>query len=247
MMYYCPFFLTFTAKYCKPMMKRLFLLLAVLLSVMLIQAEICWQRSVSNFTRQVYNAGSQNWMISESSRGWMYFANNKGLLEYDGVYWNLYGIGQNVKARAVLAVGRSVYVGGLGEFGVFQHDERGHLRYHSLSSNIKSRKAINVWNIHQIGADIYFQADNAVYVLHAGKVRQVRCAESIECSGVANGKLYIATSHGLSLLSGNSFVEMSGTQVLGGTKIVGLLPYGDGLLVVNKCRRHIPLCRWNAV
>lgn len=131
-------------------MKRLLLLFVVLLSVMHIQAGACWQRSVSNFSRQMYNAGGQNWMISEGDCGWMYFANNKGLLEYDGVYWNLYGIGQNVKARAVLAVGHSVYVGGLGEFGMFRHDRCGHLRYYSLSSNIKSRKAINVWHIRHI-------------------------------------------------------------------------------------------------
>ena len=215
------------------MIKKVFLLFVVLLSVMPMLAGAYWQRSVCNFTRQMYHAGSQNWMISENDRGWMYFANNKGLLEYDGVYWNLYGIGQNVKARAVLSVGRSMYVGGLGEFGMFRPDGSGHLRYHSLSASIKSQKAINVWHIHKIGGDIYFQADNAVYVLHGGKVRQVRCKESIDCSGTANGKFYIATSRGLSLLSGNSFVEMSGTQVLGGTKTVGLLPYGDGLLVVN--------------
>ena len=216
------------------MIKKAFLIFAVLLSVMPMLAGAYWQRSISNFTRQMYQAGSQNWMISENERGWMYFANNKGLLEYDGVYWNLYGIGQNVKTRAVLSVGRTIYVGGLGEFGVFRPDGRGHLRYHSLSASIRSQKAINVWHIHKIGGDVYFQADNAVYVLHNnGKIRQVRCAESIECSGSANGKFYIATSRGISLLSGNSFVGMSGTQVLGGTKVVGLLPYDNGLLVVN--------------
>lgn len=214
-------------------MKKASLLFAVMLLAMRMLAGAYWQRPISNFTHQMYNAGSQNWMACENECGWMYFANNKGLLEYDGVYWNLYGIGQNVKARSVLAVGRTVYVGGLGEFGMFMPDAMGHLRYHSLSENIKPQKTINVWRIHQIGADIYFQADNAVYVFHAGRVRQVRCTQSIECSGVAGGKLYIATSRGLSVLSGNGFVEMSGTQTLGGAKTEGLLPYSDGLLVVN--------------
>ena len=43
-----------------------------------------WQRAVFNFSRQTYNAANQNWMVSQAENGWMYFANNKGLLEYDG-------------------------------------------------------------------------------------------------------------------------------------------------------------------
>lgn len=214
-------------------MRKTISLLLILTLGTLTQAEVYWQRPISNFTRQMYHAGSQNWFISENDRGWMYSANNKGLLEYDGVYWNLYGIGQNVKARAVLAVGRTVYVGGLGEFGYFSPDGRGHLQYHSLSKDINSQKAINVWRIHQMAGDIYFQADNAVYVLHDGKVRTVACRESIECSGVVGGKLYIATSRGLSLLSGNGFVTMSNTLGRQGAKTEGILPYDDGLLVVN--------------
>lgn len=215
------------------MKKWVYLLVVILFATHTLANGVYWQRSVSSFTRQMYRAGSQNWMISENDRGWMYSANNKGLLEYDGVYWNLYDIGQNVKARAVLSVGRTVYVGGLGEFGYFSPDERGHLQYHSLSGNIKSKKAINVWHIHRMGDDVYFQADNAVYILHGGTVRQVECRESIECSGVIGSKFYIATDSGLSLLSGNAFVLMRGTQRRHGAKTVGLLPYGDGLLMVN--------------
>ena len=72
-----------------------------------------WQRSITNYSRNSYKAASQNWRIMQNDNGWMYFANNKGLLEYDGTNWSVYPI-HNAKMRAVKAGkdGR-IYVGGL--------------------------------------------------------------------------------------------------------------------------------------
>ena len=53
----------------------MFLFLSVAL-----QAGSYWQRAVVNYTRQQYHSGNQNWQIVQSREGWMYFANNKGLL-----------------------------------------------------------------------------------------------------------------------------------------------------------------------
>lgn len=66
-----------------------------------------------------YKSGNQNWMISQHNNGWMYFANNKGLLEFDGVNWETYSI-HNAKARAVtVAPDGKIYVGGIDQFGYF--------------------------------------------------------------------------------------------------------------------------------
>ena len=44
-----------------------------------------WECSVVNYTRHDYRADNQNWMIDQQDNGWIYVANNKGLLEFDGV------------------------------------------------------------------------------------------------------------------------------------------------------------------
>lgn len=59
-----------------------------------------WQRSITNYSRHSYKAASQNWMTMQCDNGWMYFANNKGLLEFDGTSWAVYPI-HNAKMRAV--------------------------------------------------------------------------------------------------------------------------------------------------
>ena len=45
---------------------------------------------IHNYSRENYRAGSQTWDIEQGKNGMMYFANNDGLLEYDGKHWNIY-------------------------------------------------------------------------------------------------------------------------------------------------------------
>lgn len=41
---------------------------------------------ITNYSKQVYGAGTQNWNIGQDKRGIIYIANNEGLLSFDGHY-----------------------------------------------------------------------------------------------------------------------------------------------------------------
>ena len=77
--------------------------------------------------RHTYKAGNQNWSIQQHDNGWIYVANNKGLLEFDGVEWNTYPI-HNAKTRAV-KVGHDgrIYIGGMEQLGYFTPNRLGGL------------------------------------------------------------------------------------------------------------------------
>ena len=49
-----------------------------------------WQRAVVNYDRHAYGAANQNWGLQQSDNGWIYAANNRGLLEFDGSGWTLW-------------------------------------------------------------------------------------------------------------------------------------------------------------
>lgn len=83
----------------KPRMMRISYLILILFSLELKPLYATWQRPVTNYTRYDYEAGTQNWMLEQLDNGWIYVANNKGLLEFDGVT-NLYPI-QYAKMKAV--------------------------------------------------------------------------------------------------------------------------------------------------
>lgn len=107
-------------------------------------AQTPWQRAVVNHSRQSYHSGNQNWQIAQSMEGWMYFANNNGLLEYDGANWNTYPLPGHTKVRSVLSVGDTIYVGALGQFGCFVRNSKGKLIYHDLSGQIGQKEQVNV-------------------------------------------------------------------------------------------------------
>ena len=57
--------------------------------------------NVSNFHKNNYNAGIQNWDIKQDNNGIIYFANNEGLLSFDGKYWNLYPLPNKTIVRSI--------------------------------------------------------------------------------------------------------------------------------------------------
>ena len=56
---------------------------------------------IRNYSRANYQAGSQTWDIEQGENGMMYFANNNGLLEFDGKYWNVYPLPNNSIIRSI--------------------------------------------------------------------------------------------------------------------------------------------------
>ena len=56
---------------------------------------------VFNYNTSNYRAGNQNWSISQDKNEIMYFANNRGLLSFDGVNWNLHSLPNNRGVKSI--------------------------------------------------------------------------------------------------------------------------------------------------
>ena len=83
--------------------------------------------------KRIFMEASQTWDIKQDRNGLMYFANNEGLICYDGTYWKIYPLPNRTIMRSV-AIDKDghIYVGGQGEIGVFSPDRNGFLHYESL-------------------------------------------------------------------------------------------------------------------
>src|ERR1039457_2031973 len=83
---------------------------------------------IINYTKSVYNAGTQNRCIEQDKNGIMYFANYEGLLTFDGTYWKLYSLPHKTVIRS-LAIGsdNKIYVGSQSDFGYFSPCSNGEL------------------------------------------------------------------------------------------------------------------------
>ncbi len=194
---------------------------------------IFWQRSVVNYSRRTYMAANQNWMVRQAQNGWMYFANNQGLLEFDGVYWYHYEITNRAKLRSIKIAENRIYVGGLGQFGFFMPDEKGQLRYTSLSDQLKSGEKVNIWNIHELGNRVYFQADNDVYYLENDRLGKIVCKTGINYSTVIYNKLYVSTNDGLYVLYGNELKKDTHVVLPANANVVSMLPFDHQIMIVT--------------
>ncbi|WP_027002606.1 triple tyrosine motif-containing protein [Hugenholtzia roseola] len=89
---------------------------------------------VRNFSPKEYKAYAQNWEVTQDERGIIYVANFDGVLEYDGVRWNLIPVGEELSVNALQGDknGR-IYVGASGDFGFLAPNAQGKMQYHSLS------------------------------------------------------------------------------------------------------------------
>jgi hypothetical protein len=89
---------------------------------------------VENFNRRDYQAGTQNWSLSQAANGLLYSANNDGVLEYDGNNWRLLPKTGDVVVRSVLADEDRIYMGSYNNFGYYELNDRNDFHFHSLAN-----------------------------------------------------------------------------------------------------------------
>ena len=87
----------------------------------------------ANFSRSDYLAGTQNWAIRQDDRGIMYFANNKGLLEFDGTTWQTHPLPNATIVRSIAFDNNRLYIGGQSEIGYLEIGQGGRNVFTSLS------------------------------------------------------------------------------------------------------------------
>lgn len=121
---------------------------------------------IIKFSKEIYNGGNQNWMISGADNHFLYVANNQGLLEYDGARWRIYELPNKSIVRSVKVVKERIYTGCYREFGYWKKKLDGSLEYFSLSSELKNTISEDeqFWNIIDNGDFILFQSLNHLYI-----------------------------------------------------------------------------------
>ncbi|MBX2889420.1 MAG: hypothetical protein KF734_00710 [Saprospiraceae bacterium] len=123
---------------------------------------------VRNFSKKIYQAGTQNWDAAQDGRGVLFFANNEGLLQFDGSHWACHPVANKTVVRSVAIdpEGR-IFVGAQSELGYFFPTANGQLRYHSLVALLPpdKRNFEDVWDIAVVGKAVFFRTQRAVLQL----------------------------------------------------------------------------------
>jgi len=197
-----------------------------------------WNAVVRNYAPQDYQAGAQNWGIAEQKNGWIYIANNYGLLEYDGCHWNLYGLSNSTAVRSVtIGEDGKVYAGGRNQYGYFVPNELGQMVYTSLSDSIPSayQEFGEVWRIIDNHGDLFVQTRHLLICHIQGKIQVIDPGSTIEAIAFVNGSLYVATQQDVHILAGNRLHVLPGADILRNTMVSQMIDLNGNLLIATDC------------
>lgn len=195
---------------------------------------VAWEQGkpfIHNYTPKEYKAHTQNWAIVQDYKGIMYFGNNHGVLQYDGVSWELIPLPNNstVRSLAINSTGR-IYVGGVGEFGYLEADPMGKMQYYSLIHLISDhqRNFSNIWSIQVQGSEVYFQSPEYLFHYTGGKVNTTKLTNSYHRSFLVNGNIYLRQdSLGLGIIQWGEWNKVNEGAVFSDKVISTMLPIGE--------------------
>ena len=191
---------------------------------------------IIKFSSGNYNAGNQNWMISQDNSRFMYFANNEGLLEYNGMSWTLYPSPNETIVRSVKVINKRIYTGCYMEFGYWERQSNGLLKYFSLSKAVKNKILDDeqFWNIAQYDRWIIFQSLSQIFVYDtkAKSYNIIKPQSGVnKVFTVSNRILYQTFGTGLYEIENGRSRLVSAHPVIISNKIVNIYERNEGLLL----------------
>jgi hypothetical protein len=174
---------------------------------------------ILNFNNSIFQGGAQTWDIRQDEKGRMYFANNEGLLVYDGNYWKIYPQPNKTILRSIALKDERIYVGGQDEIGYFAPDNHGVLQYTSLKPLIPKQYSsfTDLWEIEVYQQSVFFRTWERIFEYKDGAV-----------------KTYPAES-------GWSIMKKTGDKLIAQDKKKGLFQFNNGSWVPMGTESAAPL------
>lgn len=197
---------------------------------------------VMSFTPETYGAESQNWGITQTDNEFMYFANNSGLLEFNGSSWKLYPVPDNQInnsiVRSVKAVGDKIFSGSYMDFGIWSRNKYGNLDYESIPHKlgILIQEEEQFWNIEVVDNLILFQSLSRIYIIDLQKSLVTIIESDDEISKIFNveGVIYFTKKNKgvYKILNGDTILVSNSTKIMS-SKIVGISKIDNKLVFIT--------------
>lgn len=154
---------------------------------------------ITTYTPSDYAAGIQNWAMDQDTSGYLYIANNYGLLEFDGANWTTYPIQGSTKTRSVLVdpASNRIYTGGQRQIGYFIQTDSGFV-YQDLLHLVPDELPIDeVWNLVAYNGLLMANITGKVLEISDNSFKVFQGLENIEFLNTINGRLLAGSLEGL--------------------------------------------------
>ena len=192
---------------------------------------------LKNYYASEYKAHVQNFDIIQDTRGLMYFANFRGVLEFDGQNWRTIQTSKisQVTSLAIDSTG-TIYVGGVGEIGFLYPDLKGELIFKNLvdSLNTEDQNFQYIISILATKEGICFVTDASILIWNGISFKTIKSEGPISSAYYVNSKLYFYDKvNGLQyILNNQKFKVSTGTEFSEAIVIKGMMPFGSNKILI---------------
>jgi hypothetical protein len=158
----------------------------------------------------------------------MYISNTTGILEYDGINWQMVkGTDQDVIFKLCKDKKGKIYAGVGSNIGYLAPDTTGRMQFFSLLPYLKGRYPdLNVLKTAAVGDDIYFLSSNHLFLWNGKKFHVwVSKAGFVSMFAIPDQKLFLLEKEkGLCVLESGHLKEVTGGKALLDFKVTALIP-----------------------
>jgi DNA-binding CsgD family transcriptional regulator len=198
---------------------------------------------VQNYTKAQYQSGNQNWSVTRDEHGIMYFGNDEGLLSFDGKYWQLNRMPNGLIVRSVAADGKGkIYSGGFGEFGYWERNTKGFLKYYSLTHLVPKKDQPvkeETWKIYIDKDKVIFQSFGSIYIYTNGKISVIKAPKPFLFLFKTGSRYFVEqVDAGLFELNNNKLTYITGSNILG-SRVLSVLPLQLGKFLIGTAKNGL--------
>lgn len=184
---------------------------------------------ITNFAKEKYGGDNKNWSIGQDEKGIIYFGNDIGLLEFDGIDWSLNELPNRSTARSLSVVSHKlIFTGSYEEFGRWDRDMSGKLTYSSLSKGLDKTQFKNddFWKIWANDEYVYFQSFNSIFYYNYDTIERIPMNHGVLFLTKVRDEYWVQEMQGeLYRLKGKELVKVPGSDVFRGMDVRIILPY----------------------
>ena len=207
---------------------------------------------IKAYTPSEYGAAARNVDIQQDHRGFMYFGNEEGVLEFDGTSWTLIPTTNGSRPTSLCLDDctvredptrplNRVYVGAVGEIGYLKPNPLGKMEYVSLVEKVpeKNRNFGVVWQTHAVKEGIAFQSNKSVFLYQGDSIRVFEPDSTAGNFGFHYSfdvldELWVREwEKGPHRLRNGVFEPVPGGEVLAGERVFGVFPRSTGDFLIH--------------
>ncbi|MBE8726200.1 triple tyrosine motif-containing protein [Flavobacterium hungaricum] len=194
---------------------------------------------ITNYSPKTYKAASENWDVIQDSKGMMFFANHFGIMQFDGVRWNIVTQPDNRSMVRSMAIDKNdkIYVGAQGDFGYTMQLPNGQYQYTSLVKLLPAA-ARNFGDVlHTVihKNEIIFFSYEEIFIYKNNKIKVLKSKTNFDDFFEVGKKIYVTDNEkGLLELKEDQLVPIKDSEKFAGLQIRKIFKTKKGFLLFTQ-------------